>query len=65
MLRGTSGFGFDDASDAADDVHDVVVVSASQTGEKSLVDVTLLAEVMGVSGSKQQAHSNNQQQAVQ
>ena len=71
-----SGGGFDDAPGAGGNVHGVEVVSASRTGERSsqvqgtsLLDVTLLPEVMestsGDSRRKQQPHTDNQQQAVQ
>ena len=35
MRRGRSGGGFDDAPDAAGNVHDVVMVSAGGTGESN------------------------------
>ena len=69
MPRGMSHGGFDDAPYPAGNAHDVVVVSASRTGETfsqvqgtSLLDVTLLSEVIGVSRSTRQPHRSQQQQ---
>ena len=68
MRRGMSSGGFDDAPDAAGNVHDVVMVSAGLVQGTSLLDVTLLSEVIGVSRSTRQPHRSqqrHQQQAVQ
>ena len=69
ILRGISVGGFDDAADAAGNAHDVLVVSANRTGERSsqvqgssLLDVTLLSDVIGVSRSTRQPHRSQQQQ---